>query len=50
MSKWIVDIPKIRVTSGQIPIPSFPARDTGSNPCWGCLGLGMRLASCCPSG
>ena len=30
---------------GQIPRPSFPARDTGSNPRWGCLGLGPRLLS-----
>ena len=49
-SKWIVDIPKIRVTPGQIPRPSFPVRDTGSDLCWCCSGLGMRLihSGICP--
>jgi len=44
-SEWIVNIPKIRITPGQIPRPSFPARDTGSDPRWGYLGLGPRLPS-----
>jgi len=42
-SKWIVDIPKICITPGQIPRPSFPTRATESDPHWGCLGLGTRL-------
>ena len=44
MSKWFVDIPMIHVTPGQIPRPSFPAQDTGSDLHWSCLGLGTRLA------
>ena len=33
----------ICVTSSQIPRTSFPVRDTGSDPRWGCLGLGTRV-------
>ena len=37
-----VNIPQICTTNAQVTRLSSPVRDTGSDPHWGCLGLGTR--------